>query len=315
MQILQADITWKPCAQLPTRSDQINAVVINGVVYYGADTIYCYDPSQDKWTEPLPSPPVKFFGLGQINGKLVTVGGEKKRNETANEVYTYEESLRSRKWKQAIPPMPTARWYPGVLSLQSVLVVVGGQGVAAPSNVDTTIVEIYKPDTSQWYRTCGLPKNQADSALPLIAIGDKCYTLGGSDLNQIFFASVDDLLRYAVPAAANQITHIARHRDTKSAWKELCETETFSPAISMLAGNLLAIGGGEHVRYMGTKVYMYSPSTNSWIYVGDLPVQQAGAAVAVLSSTEILVIGGWIDDSEIFERLNSVYKGTLHLKL
>ena len=83
----------------------------------------------------------------------------------------------------------------------------------------------------------------------------------------------------------------------------------------MLAGNLLAIGGKETSSYGGAKkkeVYMYSPSTNSWIYISDLPAPRSETAVAVLSSTEILVIGGRSDGDS---RVNTVYKGTLHLKL
>ena len=53
---------------------------------------------------------------------------------------------------------------------------------------------------------------------------------------------------------------------------------------------------------------MYSPSTNSWIYISDLPAPRSYTAVAVLSSTEVLVIGGWDDG-----RVNTVYKGTLTL--
>ena len=66
-----------------------------------------------------------------------------------------------------------------------------------------------------------------------------------------------------------------------------------------------------------TKVHMYSPSTNSWIYISDLPIKLTGAAFAILSSTEILVIGGWTDAcfGEMRQRVDSVYKGTLHLKL
>ena len=89
------------------------ATVINGKVYCGGGDfndnddkyiVYCYNPSQDKWTT-LPPLPVKWFSLGQVNGKLVAVGGLKKStfNET-NDVYTYDE--RSQKWKQTIPPMP-----------------------------------------------------------------------------------------------------------------------------------------------------------------------------------------------------------------
>ena len=71
--------------------------------------------------------------------------------------------------------------------------------------------------------------------------------------------------------------------------------------------NILAIGGGGAAK---KKIYMYSPSTNSWIYVSDLPAPRSHTAVAVLSSTEILVIGGW-DDS--YCTIDTVYKGTLHL--
>ena len=57
------------------------------------------------------------------------------------------------------------------------------------------------------------------------------------------------------------------------------------------------------------EVYMYSPSTNSWIYISDLPAPRITIAVAVLSSIEILVIGG----RGRFGRVNTVYKGTLTL--
>ena len=240
----------------------------------------------------------------------MTVGGDNKRNEATNEVYTYEESLKTRKWKQIFPPMPTARSSPGVLSLQSALVVAGGM---LQLNKYTAIVEIFKPDTSQWYRTCALPTGNFAETLQLVAIDDRIYTLGGSDLNQMFVASVDDLLHYAVPATANQISHIASHEaNFKSAWKMFCKTETYAPAVSVLAGNLLTLGGGIGFG-MSTSVYKYSPSTNSWDHICDTPFRQAGAAVAVLSSMEILVIGGWLDYDR--DRLNFVYRGTLQFKL
>ena len=293
------------------------ATVINGKVYCGGGAtdndedvidvddseyiVYCFDPSQDKWTT-LPPLPVRWFGLGQVNGRLVAVGGEKKGawNET-NEVYTYDQ--RSQKWKQTIPPMATARWAPGVLSLQSALVVAGGfTSIATFSNA----VEIFKSDTSQWYRADPLPT--ACQNILLIAIGNTCYALGGfgsgSYLNQALYASVDDLLGNAVPA--NQTTH-----NGQSAWKTLPNTPTHQTAAAVLAGNLLAIGGKEiPVGGVAKKeVYMYSPSTNSWIYISDLPAPRASTAVAVLSSTEVLVIGGW--DGGI---VNTVYKGTLRRK-
>ena len=225
------------------------------------------------------------------------------KDDATNDVYVYDE--RSREWKQNIPPMPTARYFPCVLSLQSALIVAGGN---APSY--TAAVEIFKTDTSQWYRTDPLPTACRD--VSLVAIGNTCYVLGGyktpSSLNQALYVSVDELLHNAVPA--NQTTHKGS-RDTRSAWKTLPNTSMYRPAAAMLAGNLLAIGGEESSRGGADKkeIYMYSPSTNSWIYISDLPAPRSIITVVVLSSTEILVIGGW--DSG---RANTVYKGTLRLK-
>ena len=310
--IIQVSITWKQCAELPTRLNSGKATVINGKVYCGGTAdddndndeyiVYCYDSSQDKWTT-LPPLPVRWFSLGQVNGKLVAVGGQKSDHKASNEVYTCDE--RSWKWKQTIPPMPTARYSPGVLSLQSALVVAGG---GLHSSIAT--VEILKPDISQWYRTDPLPTACRD--ISLVAVGNTCYALGGWSgskgcLNQALYASVDDLLGNAVPA--NQTTHNGSS-DTQSAWKTLPNTPTYGPAAAMLAGNLLAIGGCETLKATAYKkeVYMYFPPTNSWIYISDyLPAPQYDSAVAVLSSTEILVIGGWDG-----QRVNTVYKGTLH---
>ena len=264
--------------------------------------IYCYDPSQDKWTT-LPPLPVEWFGLGQVNGKLVAVGGVKSGSQISSEVYTYDE--RSRKLKQTIPPMPTARHSPGVLSLQSALVVAGGRKIFREY---TDAVEIFKPDTSQWYRTDPLPI--ACQNISLVAIGNTCYALGGykypACLNQALYVSVDDLLHNAVPA--NQTTHNGSS-DTQSAWKTLPNTPTYVPTAAVLAGSLLAIGGDETSEGGVAKkeVYMYSPSTNSWIYISDLPAPRLLTAVAVLSSTRVLVIGGWNER----ERVNTVYMGTL----
>ena len=314
-QVLKASITWKQCKEIPVKLSGEKSTVINGKVYCGGGVtdgdddeyiVYCYNPSQDNWTT-LPPLPVRRFGLGQVNGKLVAVGGRKKSDDsTTNEVYAYDEQ--SQKWKQTIPPMPTARQFAGVLSLQSALVVAGG---AASVGGFMDAVEIFKADTSQWYTTDPLPTACRD--ISLVAIGNTCYALGGyesSHLDQALYASVVDLLHNAVPA--NQTTH-SGGSDTQSAWKILPDTTTYRPDAAVLAGHLLAVGGRETSKGGAAmkEVYTYSPSANSWIYISDLPAAQYRAAVAILSQLEILVIGGWCDDG----RINTVYKGTLHLKL
>ena len=297
------------------------AILVHGSVFFGAagnatdnaamNLVYCYDLLQDKWTT-LPPLPVWGFGLGHVDGKLVSVGGIKKSDDKlTGVVYTYVE--RSHKWKQTLPPMPTARYALNVLSLQSALIAVGGN-ILGDSETDT--VEILKVDTLQWYKTDQIPK--ACNCISLVASGNTCYVLGGgfghaedaTFFNQALYASVDDLVHNAVPA--DQTTH-SGSSDTQSAWKTLPNTPTYIPAAAVLAGNLLAIGGAHHDQAetgdVVKEVYMYSPSTNSWIYISDIPAPRANTAVAILSATEILVIGGYNAGT-----VNTVYKGTLKIE-
>ena len=317
-----AQITWKECAKLPFEFSDGKTTVIHGKVYFGGGhtdlendqhhntIIYSLDPSNDKWTA-LPPLPVRSFGLGQVNGKLVTVGGEKEGDHTpVKEIHMYDEE--SRKWKQTIPPMPTARHSPGVLSLRLALVVAGGAIGTLWDMIYRPTVEIFKPDTSQWYKTDSLPMACRD--VSLVAKDNTCYALGGfqykmvaANLNQALYASVDDLICHAVPA--DESTHNG-FNESHSAWKTLSNTLNYQPTAALLADNLLAIGGNEMLSASGAAkkgVFAYSPSTNSWTHVSDLPVPMVHTAVATLSSTKILVIGGWSEGT----RMNSVYMGTL----
>ena len=262
--------------------------------------VYCYDPLQDKWTS-LPPLPVRWFGLGQVNGELVAVGGWRKSDATDN-VYTFDD--KSQEWKETIPPMPTAKWSLSVLSLQSALVVAGG----ITQSLCIAAVEIFKPDTSQWYRTDPLPISCCNISLSVI--NNTCYAIGGYDgslLDQALHASLDELLGNAVPA--KQITP-SGGSDAQSIWKILPNTPIrFPVAIVLVAGSLFALGGRKtpEKRADMKKIYVYSPSANSWIHFSDLPALRATIAVATLSPTEILVIGGW-NSSGV--RVNTVYKGT-----
>ena len=271
--------------------------------------VFCYDPSQDKWTT-LPPLSISWFGLGQVNDKLVAVGGRDELTTSATDrMYTYDDLSQS--WKQTIPLMPTARWSPGVLSLQSALVVAGGltsvtktgffgRTLTVITSLDT--IEIFKPDISQWYRTDPLPTACHD--VSLVAIGNTCYALGGcpndgtfSGLNQALYASVDDLLGNAVPA--NQTTH-SGSSDTQSAWKTLPNTPTYHPPAAVLAGKLITLGRRSIFR--DDEIYVYVTSTNTWAHCGELalPVRRSHIiSVSVLSPVEIIVIAG-----------KNAYKGT-----
>ena len=246
-------------------------------------------------------------------------------SDTSNVVYTYNEQ--SKEWKQTIPPMPTGRILPSCLSLQSALIVAGG--VCDSFLMDgTNVVEIFKPDASQWYTANPLPTPCV--AISLVEIGNTCYALGGFSpqllirLNQSNFASVDDLLLNAIKSTPIRESDVDDNNKIPSSWKELPYTPTFKPTGAVLFGNLIAAGGTVAKK----EVYMFSPASNSWVYISDLPAPCHGAGVASLSPSDILV-GGQNNDNHLLSvrvsslfnsprpmcGINSVYKGTLKFKI
>ena len=310
----QAKITWEPCRDLPVGMCEAQTVVVGDKVYYGGGfatddddqyRVFCYSPSEDTWNT-LPDHYVKLFGLGQVRGKLVTVSGRKRSNgEVTNEVYEFDEVTQS--WKQSIPPMPTARHSPAVLSHHSTLTVAGGY----TGHTRTSVVEVFREDTSQWHTTEPLPfRWYAPSSL---LINNRWYLLGGGAegddySNRAVCAHVDLLLQKALPR-----DQASTDRDsTNSAREVLPNTPHYAPAAATFGGSLLAVGGSTTYRWAEhpqAAVHVYSQCTNAWIHNSDLPAPRMRAATAMLSPTQLLVIGGWNNDYQ-----NSVYKGILQIE-
>ena len=303
-------ITWKRCANLPTVMSSGQSTVIGDKVYFGGGDVdntdwgeqfeylvYCYNTSQDNWTK-LPPLPNRWFSLCQINDRLTAIGGRKKGSrERVNEVYSFDEV--SQRWEKMFPPMPTAKSTMPAIGLPSAVVAtIGGRTKSG----DTDIVEIFRPDTSQWYKTDSI--QTVCCATSAVCIGSTCYTLGGYNdpqcLNQALYASVDDLLSNAVPVDAAT-------SGSADAWKNLPNTPTYQPVASVINDNLYTIGGLDKVdgKVAQKAIYMYDHTSNCWIYADNLPSPLVGTNAAILSPREILVIGGWNGD-----RVKTVYKGT-----
>ena len=322
------------------------STVINGNVYYGGGAchydkynIHCYDPSQNTWTT-LPTLPFCYFGLGQVKGELVTVGGWKRTGKQSvsdehsdqsgdesdtsedtddedvvtNDVYVFDES--TQKWKQSIPPMPTERHSAAVLSYPSCLVVAGGS-LASDECTDT--VEIYNINTSQWSRTDSLP--QACAQLTGAVHNNTGYLMGGFNgeilYNTVYTASIDKLISNAV--AVDQPTDDSNSTDNAPgddlAWKVVANTPDYDPSAVAMSDMVLAIGGLESSDPSSERikaVYAYSQSMDSWFHIGDLSTPVVGVAISSLSPTEFIVIGGW---DENIDRISTVHKVTLQITI
>ena len=299
LQSLQVQLSYSQCSEAPVKMSLGQAVTINGKVYYGGGgcggiddmyCVHCYDPPQDVWST-LPRLPVRYFGLGEVKGELLAVGGIDSPDTASNVVHVFNEG---RNWKRTIPPMPTARDSPAVVSLPTHLVVAGGD---MDYGDFTDIVEIYNISTSQWSETDRLPYACRDQRG--IVYNNTVYLMGGSDgknLNKVCAAQVDKLI-----STDRQNDGSANKAD--SIWNTISNTPSYCPSPVTISDTLFAVGGVVSEREATQRIYAYSSSMDSWLYVGDLPSPIAGAATVSLFPTQCLMIGGWNK-----RRQSTVYK-------
>ncbi len=295
LQSLQVQLSYSQCSEAPVKMYYGQAVTINGKVYYGGEfcddeyCVHCYDPPQDIWST-LPRLPVCYCGLGEVKGELVAVGGVDSSDSVSNVVHVFNEG---RNWKLTIPPMPTARYRPAVVSLPTHLVVAGG-GLGSGSITDN--VEIYNISTSQWSETDRLPCACFDQRG--IVYNNTVYVMGGFDSN---------LLNKVCAAQVDKLISADRQDDTNKAnsvWSTISNTPSYCPSPVTISDTLFAVGGVDSEDEVTQRIYAYSSSMDSWLYVGDLPSPIASAATVSLSPTECLMIGG----SNNGERQSTVYK-------
>ena len=268
-----------------------------------------YDPAMDKWTI-LPRCPLNQFGLGQLSGRLLTVGGTA-RGVISGKVYCYEPE--SQEWKEFLQPMPTARYNLSVISTQSALIACGGAtGVSGGKEVPCTAVEVYTTQTSQWHTCTTDPLPIPSWAMSSATITNTGYLLGGmttdrKPINTVLSASIPSLIQKAT-SHPQQSASAARSDSTSSAWKTLQDSPLEMSAAASLGGMLLTVGGWED-QEKSQAVHVYSPTTSSWIRVesGDLPEPRSSCTAIELSGNRLLVIGGWNENNK---RSDAVFLGS-----
>ena len=274
------------------------SIVIGGAVFvaafYSRDVLR-YETRSGQWSV-LPSCPVECFGLGQLSGELVTVGGLDGRGAAVNHVYTYVQE--TQQWEKSIPPMPTPRLLPTVITYNSSIAMCGGEG-------GYRVVEVFNSETAQWHTAAPLPV--ACDYMQLTIINDTCYLGGGplSSTRSIMCASLPSLFQSSSPH--EQQTSAQQ----QSVWTVLPDMPLYHSALANMGGTLLALGGGESESTPSDAIHAYSASTKAWLKRASLPPACWGATAELLPSGEVMLIGGW--DISKKEWSKAVYIGTLDL--
>ncbi len=304
---MKCKLTWKDGAELPFGITAPQHVVMSTDLYVGGGqtdktdskhTILHYSVDSNRWDQ-LPPSPFMHFGLGQLAGKLVTVGGSSEDRDMAVTGKVMEYNPAIKEWVRVIEDMPTPRRRVCVVSYRSSLAVCGGIGRDGKA---TAAVEVFSQ--KQWHTACSLPAPR--SALGATVKDNRVYFTGGyfPDLRKWQDARNDCP---NVDLSSLLTCQDAYWNTTQAPLPVTCTT------LVSHYGTLMAIGGldaGNKTSFsVLCTVFAYNASMNSWVLVDNLPFERSSMMVASLYNNNIIVVGGWEDD----KRSTSVKIGTYNI--
>ena len=296
-------------ADLPVAMSQHHIVRIGSIIYCGggytgkispARLVFQYNPKQDTWSQ-LPICPTRFFGLTQLDGRLLTVGGSRiDKIIPINDVYVFQDS---ETWENSIiPPLPTARSHPTAVNYKSTIIVIGGVthwDTDSKLRTRTNAVEVFQTKTYQWYHAD--PLLVAHSSMSCAIVNDTCYLIGGTKANGVpsrraYGTSVSNLISRALPPDHPETSSTCQASPSPPTWQVLPKCPLYYSTAAELGGCLLAIGGVDDSKSSSSAVHMYSPSTNAWVRIssGDLPVPRFFTAATQLEEGDVIFVGGEI---------------------
>ena len=309
------------------------AVAVGKTVYFGSGTvtmseapsdtpsykIFQYDSTQDSWS-PVLGCPVVGFGMVEFLGRLTLVGGAYESTDEdssstlilTNDVHTLEED--NMEWEKSIPAMPTARLLPTVVSYDSSIVACGGIILDAAHDSCVNTVEVFSRHTSQWYQAEPLPL--ACIGMSSTIIQDDCYLLGGftdTDFDHptavVLSVNLPDLIHDTLPKQGGLVNGSV-DQPASQAWYSYPEAPRYASTAVNIGKCLLTLGGSdERLEHKSGALHVYSPLTESWLRIEDIPVPCFACAVAKLPSGDILLMGGMGHDEE--DALRTVFRGCI----
>ena len=289
------------CASMPTARSELGlAAAPNGKLYaVGGDAggpvnvVQEYDPAANTWTNcgqpapgnacaPMLAPRSRLGVAAAPNGKLYAVGGD----GGSTQVDEYDPATNT--WTSKAP-LSTARIALGLAAAPNgKLYAVGGLNAAAgqPGCPDRTCatVEEYDPATNTW--TLRAPMPTARYALGLAtAPNGKLYAVGGADQIPPFFVEV-------FVAAVEEYDPAANSWASALAPSKINYPPRHAAAVTAANGRIYVFGGDDKTTNYKT-TFEYTPATDTWRQLNDMPTPRYGMAAALATNGKIYVVGGY----------------------
>lgn len=259
----------------------------------------------------MPKSPVYGNGIAALSGSLIVVGCS--CIPYHNGVMTW--NCKARKWIGSYPSLPTDRLSPAAVSYKSYVIVAGGDLNDKVVDQSTTTVEVLDTDSKKWYRAPPMPYNGSD--ITPVVIGQHLYI--HLKLRGLLTMS-KSILKVSLPTLISH-TLAGKNRDT-AIWEKLPDVPFYNSALFSI-GNMLLSAGGTPVGTAGalasamkiksfkivSDIYLFNPSTNQWVKVGDLPEPQLNCQCVSYLPGKFLLVGG---DVGLKEKSSAVYTATIN---
>ena len=282
-----ASLKWRKCRRLPVGMYDTQIVWLGDKLYVGggwtsemskthAARLYIYTPTTDTWSEI--NTPVYLFALITYHSQLVLVGGreyvsEGRRCSITNKLWTL---IGHDQWRETLPPMTTKRQCASAVEFADNIVVASGEDDEG-RNID--IVEVY--NSHHWTKAQCLPK--PCRCMKSTVLNGHWYLMGGwGQRKEVYYASLDSLVASCQPS----------EKPLPSVWKTHPDVPHNYSSTAVFGNRLIAVGGGGGYLPVSSFIHAYSPHTQSWVHVGDMPVELGSTCTAVLPTGELMVIGG-----------------------
>jgi hypothetical protein len=281
-----AELEWRESRSLPVHMGDAQAVWLGDKLYVGGGWIsgsvrdrarlYIHTPTTDTWSHI--DTPVYYFALITYHSQLVLVGGrefvgEGRDGPVTNKLWTLTEHDQ---WRETLPPMTTKRHSASVVEFADNILVASGVDNKM-RNID--IVEVY--NGHHWSEAQYLPKPCRN--MKSTVLNRHWYLMGGEGQGrEVYYASLDSLVASCRPS----------EKPLPSVWKRLPDVPHVLSSTAVFGNRLIAVGGGRFLSSPTSSIHAYSPHTQSWIHVGDMPVELISTCTAVLPTGDLMVIGG-----------------------
>jgi N-acetylneuraminic acid mutarotase len=302
--------TWQTKKSMPTPRAFVGSGVVDGKIYIigGAvqntnvqRVVEMYDPETDEWTsvESLNKP---RFGMASCvyNNKIYTFGGHGGPGPRPGQKTVEAFDPIAGEWISDLEDMPTARWEPECVLVDSQIYVIGGFYHSNASTGASAEVEAYNPKTDSWTVKAPLPEKRAAGAVA--SLNGKIYYIGGNTpsvppLKNIWEYDPELDQWYILP-------------DMPFGWTVMSSC-VVDDEIFLMTGSKVSYPFGDDFREVYT--YKINDSVPRTAYVPDIPanIENTGAdleyAIFPIPATNTLHIENDNSSNELFYRIFNIY--------